>query len=82
MANTKPADIRLKEANAKFTRAKAAVVADPSKEKPYQKAKTELALARQAYAETRFAASRPGDGSVELKAVSLKAGTNKTRSNG
>ena len=75
MANTKPADIRLKEAQAKYTRLKAANDGSPKAEKAYRKAKTDLAMARQAYTETRFAPRRDVDGSAELAAVSLKAGS-------
>ena len=77
MANTKTTDIRLKEASVKFTKAKAAVDGTPAREAAYRKAKTELAVARQAHAETRTVPSRPGDASVKVKSVATKAGTGK-----
>jgi len=69
MTKTKPADIRLKEAQVKFTRLKNEADGTAA----YRKAKTELAYARQAYAETRRASNRGGNGEVKLKAVAAKA---------
>ena len=69
MSNTKPADIRLREAQVKFTRLKDEADGTAA----YRKAKTELAFARQAYAEQRRAPNRDGNGEVKLKAVAAKA---------
>ena len=69
MTKTKPVDIRLKEASAKFTRLKKTDDGSAA----YRKAKTELAYARQADAETRPAPGREGDGQATLKAVAAKA---------
>ena len=69
MTKTKPADIRLKEAQVKFTRLKNEADGTAA----YRKAKTELAYARQAYAEQRRAPNRDGNGEVKLKAVAAKA---------
>ena len=73
MTRAKMPDIRLKEAAAKFTKAKAAVDGTAGKEKAYRKAKTDLAVARQAAAETRSAPSRDGNGQAKLTAVAAKA---------
>ena len=73
MTRAKMPDIRLKEAAAKYTKAKAAVDGTPAKEKAYRKAKTDLAVARQAAAEDRSAPSRDGDGQAKLTAVAAKA---------
>jgi hypothetical protein len=73
MSKTKNIDIRLKQAEAKFTRANTAYVADPSKQAAYRKAKKDLAMVRQEHAEQRHVPLRPGDGQVKLKAVAAKA---------
>ena len=77
MSKTKPADIRLKEASAKFTRLKKESDGTPA----YRKAKTELAYARQAYAETRHVPSKPGDGQAQIKAVAATAKANTKETN-
>ena len=72
MSKTKTVDIRLKEAQSKFTRLKK--TSDGSA--AYRKAKTELAYARQAYAEQRRVPSKPGDGQAKIKAVAATAKAN------
>ena len=72
----------LTKAQTKFTKAKAAVDGTPKAEAAYQKAKKDLALARQADAVTR----QPnvlgnGDANAQTKAVAVKAGAKKRRSN-
>ena len=79
MTKTKPVDIRLREANARFTKAKAAVDGTPGRESAYQKAKKQLALVRQEHAEQRHVPSRPGDAQVKIEAVAATAGTKQTR---
>jgi hypothetical protein len=79
MGKAKMVDIRLKEAEAKFTKAKAAVDGTPKAEASYQKAKTALAMARQAYAVQRHVRTSDGNGQATLKAVSVAAGNPKTR---
>jgi len=81
MTKAKMPDIRLREANAKFTKAKAAVDGTPARDSAYRKAKTDLAMARQAHAETRTVPNRDGDGGVKLKSVAAKAGMKDLRSN-
>ena len=81
MTRAKQTDIVLAQASAKFTKAKAAVDGTAKAEAAYRKAKSELAFARQAHAETRTVPARPGDGQVRLKSVAAKAGNPKTRSN-
>ena len=80
MTKTKPVDIKLKEAEAKFTKAKAAVDGSPKTESAYQKAKKNLAYARQAYAETRGTHVTGGDANVGLNSVAVKSGKGNTRS--
>jgi hypothetical protein len=74
MTKTKTTDIKLREASAKFTKAKAAADGTPKNQKAYQKAKTALAFARQAYAETRGTHTTGGDANVTVKAVKVKSG--------
>jgi hypothetical protein len=69
MAKAKMVDVRLREAEVKVTRLKKTGDGTPA----YRKAKTELAFARQAYAEQRRAPNRDGDGEVKLEAVAAKA---------
>lgn len=69
MSKTTPADLDLKKANAKYTRTKQALDGTPVKEKAYQKAKRELAFARQTHAEQRHAGAKPGDANVTVTAV-------------
>ena len=73
MTKTKTVEIRLKEASARYTKAKANVDGTAKTEAAYQKAKKQLAVTRQAYAETRHVPTRAGDGKVTLKAVAAKA---------
>ena len=73
MTNTTPADLGLKKANAKYTKAKAAVDGTAAKDKAYQKAKKELAFARQTHAEQRNPGAKPGDAKVTVTAVAAKA---------
>jgi len=77
MTRTKTTDIKLKEAQAKYTKLKAANDGTAKAEKAYRKSKTDLAMARQAHAETKRAPNRPGDASAKLKSVATKAGVTK-----
>ena len=79
MTTTKPVDIKLKQASAKFTKAKAAVDGTPKTEKAYQKAKKQLALTRQAHAETRGTHATGVDATVAVKSVAVKSGKGNTR---
>lgn len=81
MTKTKPTDIRLREAQAKFTRAVAAVDGTPKAEATYQKSKKALAHARQAHAETRHVRTGDGDATVNLTSVAIKTGKGQARSN-
>ena len=74
MTKTKPTDIALSQAEVKFTKAKAAVDGTPKTEKAYQKAKTELAFARQAHAVTRRHPHAIGNANVNIQAVAVKTG--------
>ena len=80
MTKAKTTDIRLREAEAKFTRLKAAVDGSPKTEAAYQKAKKNLAYARQAYAEQRGTHVTGGDANVGLNSVAVKSGKGNTRS--
>ena len=73
MTRTKSIDIRLREAEAKFTRTVAAKDGTSKDVAAYRKAKTDLAMVRQEHAEQRHVPSRLGDGQVKLKAVAAKA---------
>jgi hypothetical protein len=64
-------DIKLKQAEAKFTKAKAALDGTPAKEKAYQKAKQSLAAARQAWRQQGRPRPQEGDSTATL--TSLKA---------
>lgn len=77
MTKTKSTDLKLREAQAKFTRAKAAVDGTVKAESAYQKAKKDLALARQAQAVTRGTHATGGDTNVSLNSVAVKPGINK-----
>jgi hypothetical protein len=79
MTKAKQTDIKLAEAQAKFTKAKAAVDGTPKAEAAYQKAKKELALARQAYAVTRGTHTTGGDANVSVNSVAVKSGKGNTR---
>jgi len=81
VTKTKTTDIKLREAQAKFTRLKSEHDGSAKTEKAYQKAKTALAMARQAHAETRpTRVSGPsrasgGNGTATIEAVAVKTGT-------
>jgi len=81
VTKTKPADIRLREASAKFTRALAAVDGTAKAEKTYRKTKKALAMARQAHAETRPTyAGGPSHAIATIKSVAIKSGKGQARS--
>ena len=72
MTKTTQTDLTLKKANAKFTRAKAAVDGTPGKEKAYQKAKRELVAARRAAKEQRYR-DLPGDATATPEPLTVQA---------
>jgi len=76
MSKTTQADIRLNEATRRYTRCKGAVDGTPLAEAAYQKAKKELALARQAHKDSRHVSVREGDANVPLQAVAIRSGIN------
>ena len=76
MTKTTDTQIRLGQAQKKYTRLKAEVDGTAKTEKAYQKAKKDLAYARQAHAETRNTYARVGDATVAVKAVAARTGTN------
>ena len=75
MSKTKSTDIRLNEASRKYTRCKGAVDGTPKAEAAYQKAKKELAMARQAHKESQHVSVREGDANVPIVAVAVRSGT-------
>ena len=79
MTKTTPTDIALKQASVKFTKAKGNVDGTVKAEKAYQKAKKELAFARQAHAVTRGTHTTGGDANVQVKSVAVKSGKGNTR---
>ena len=79
MTTTKRTDIALGQAQKKYSRLKTEVDGTAKAEKAYQKAKTVLAMARQAHAEQRSTYVKPGDGAATVTAVAVKAKTRSTR---
>ena len=74
MTKTTDTQIRLGQAEKKYTRLKAEVDGTAKTEKAYQKAKTELAFARQAHAVTRRHPHAIGNANVNIQAVAVKTG--------
>ena len=74
MTKTTPTDIALKQASVKFTKAKGNVDGTVKAEKAYQKAKKQLAMARQAHTEQRGTHVTGGDANVQVKAVATRTG--------
>ena len=72
MTKTKTVDIRLAEANAKHTKAKAALDGTELAERRYRKANRDLWDARQAWRREQKTGTRPGDANVKAKALSVK----------
>jgi len=66
-------DIGLKQAEAKFTKAKTAVDGTAAREKAYQKAKRELWVARQAWRAQGRPRPKAGDAVAAPKSISVKA---------
>ena len=79
MTTTKQTDIALAQAQKKYSRLKAAVDGSAKAEKAYQNAKTALAYARQAHAETRHNSTRTRDGTATVKAVAIKTKQRRTK---
>jgi len=72
VTTTKTTDIRLAEANAKHTKAKAALDGTELAEKRYRKANRELWDARQAWRREQKIRTGPGDAVAEATALSVK----------
>lgn len=73
MTNTKSIDIQLRQAEAKFTRSKAALDGTAKTEAAYQKAKKNLSDIRREWRRQGRPRPKPGDANAAAKTLTVKS---------